>query len=199
MTRFRFSLLGLAGATVVIAVACASLVNASALVSSLIWGATLLCLTFALLCAMLSAPARRGFWVGFAVVGWLYALCVYGPLFGLANVTSLDPLLRMAGEAMPQAKQTQTLTILPLPETYVADTGTILLGIADASQGTSPKAVDLDLKYMSVPALTGKDSDFIDSFVRVSHAFVALLLGIVGGVSGHFIRRRAVLATSATS
>jgi hypothetical protein len=198
MTRFRFSLLSLAGGTADVAVACASLVNASALVSSLIWGATLLCLTFALLCAMLSTPARRGFWVGFAVVGWLYALFAYGPLSGLSNVTSLDPLFRQAAEAMPQAKQLQTATALPLPRTYVVDTGTSLLVSADASQGATSKAVDRALRYLSVQASSVKNSDFIDSFVRISHAFVALLLGIVGGISGHFIRRRTILATSAT-
>jgi hypothetical protein len=62
MTRFRFSLLTLAGATAAFAVGCASLVNASEMVSRLVWGATLLCLTFALLCAILAAPVRRGFW-----------------------------------------------------------------------------------------------------------------------------------------
>jgi formylglycine-generating enzyme required for sulfatase activity len=59
MTRFRFSLLSLAGATAAIAAVCASLVNASVLVSRLVWGATLLCLTFALLCALLAEPINR--------------------------------------------------------------------------------------------------------------------------------------------
>ena len=190
MTRFRFSLLGLAGATAAIAAGCASLVNASAVVSRLVWGATLLCLTFALLCALLAGPARRGFWVGFSVVGWLYVLFAYGPLSGLANVTSFDPLLNAAAEAMPQAKRLQTANALPLPRTYVLDTGEVMLGGADASQAASPTAVDLAFKYVAAQALTAKNSDFIESFVRISHAFIALLLAVAGGVSGHFIRRR---------
>ena len=199
MTRFRFSLLGLAVGTAAIAVVCAALVNASVLISRLVWGASLLCLTFALLCALLAAPVRRGFWVGFAVVGWLYVLIAYGPLTDLGNVASLDPLLRLAGEAMPQAKQLQRVTITVDPsESYSVTAERFFLGIADANQGTSPKPVDRALKYLSVRTTSAKNSDFIESFVRISHAFVALLLGIVGGISGHFIRRRSVPTTSAS-
>jgi hypothetical protein len=199
MTRFRFSLLSLAGATAVIGVACASLVNASDLVSRLVWGATLLCLTFALLCALLAAPARRGFWVGFAVVGWLYVLFTYGPLSDLANVTSFDPLLKVAAEAMPQAKQRQSVTIAVDPsESYSIAAERFFLGI-DAGQGTSPKAVDGALRFLSVQARAAANTEFIESFVRISHAFIALLLAIVGGVSGHFIRRRSSPVASATA
>jgi hypothetical protein len=195
MTRFRFSLLSLAGATALIGIACASLVNASAVVSRLCWGGTLLCLTFALLCALLAAPARRGFWVGFAVVGWLYVLFAYGPLSDLANLTSLDPPLNAAAEAMPQAKRLPTVDS---SENHALVVGRLLLAGEDASQGATPAAVNRKYR-LSVRGSSVSNSNFIDSFVRISHAFIALLLGIVGGISGHCIRRRSTRATLTAS
>jgi hypothetical protein len=197
MSRFRFSLLGLAGSITAIAIGCASLVNASVLVSRLVWGGTLLCLTFALLCALLAAPARRGFWVGFAVVGWLYVLFAYGLLSDLANVTSLEPVLKLAAERMPQAKRLQSVTIAVDPsQSYLLAANKLLLA-TDASQKADPMAVDVAVRYLSVNASSVGNADFIESFVRISHALIALLVGIAGGITGHIIRRRATPVASA--
>ncbi len=191
MTRFRFSLLSLAGATAAIAAVCALLVNASVLVSRLVWGGTLLCLTFALLCTLLVAPTRRGFWVGFTVVGWLYVLFAYGPLSDLANVTSFDALLNAAAEAMPQAKQLQTAAALPLPRTIVVDTGEVLLGGA-ANQAALAEVLLLtanssqaanagpSIPHTSLPRLVSQSTptSLTRSFVfhmRSSHCFSASL------------------------
>ena len=79
VTRLRFSLLGLAAATAAIALACAALVQARGWVADVTWAATLLLLTSTLLCALVVAPNRRGFWVGCSLFGWMYVLLTCSP------------------------------------------------------------------------------------------------------------------------
>jgi hypothetical protein len=98
---------------------------------------------------------------------------------------------------MPQAKELNTLTIAVDPsESYAVVADKLQLARADASQATNPKRIKLALRNLIVRGSSVSNSNFVDSFVRISHAFVALLLGIVGGITGHLIRRQSIPATS---
>jgi hypothetical protein len=196
MSRIRFSLFGLAGATAVIALACAALVRAAGWVADLTWAATLLILTLTVLCAMLVAPSRRGFWVGFSLFGWMYVLLAYSPLADRPNVPSLQPLLRQAAEAMPQAKRSSAVAKDASTYTeYLLDAQKLIGAEAALSQRQSPQAVDAGWEYVALAQLVG-DTRFIESFVRISQALITLLLALVGGIAGHFIRQRSLSSHS---
>src|SRR5687767_13850426 len=100
----RFSLRALAGAVTLFGLACAALINASPLISSLSWTATVAGLALATVAAVLSTSRRRAFWTGFAIVGWVFTIVTVSPLLGRLQ-TSLftTALLERAASAMPQA------------------------------------------------------------------------------------------------
>ena len=187
MKRFRFSLLGLGAATAAIALACAALVRATHWIGDVTWAITLLALTTGLLCAMLVAPSRKGFWVGFSLFGWMYVLLAYSPLADRPNVPSLQPLLRQAAEAMPQAKGLRAVSI-NTDRQYLLVAQKLMDAEAALNQARSAQSVALDLELVA-SQLVG-NTDFIESFVRISQALITWLLGFVGGVAGHIIRQR---------
>ena len=194
MSRFRFSLLSLAGATAAIAVVCGALVRATGWIADVTWAATLFGLTSTLLCAMLVSPGRRGLWTGFSLFGWTYVLLAYSPLADRPNVPSLVPLLKRGAEAMPQAKVLKSVTIHTDGLTDLS--ASLQLLSANAVPGQSAQAVDAGLEYLALSQVFG-NTEFIDSFVRISQAFIALLLGFIGGIAGHLIRQRSLSALPA--
>ena len=179
MKQLRFSLLGLAAATAGIAAACGTLVYASAWLAGMVWAATLLALLFGLLCAILVAPARRGFWIGFALCGWAYVLIEFGPLTSLSKLVPLESLLTQAAEAMPQAKGVSQVTIGLSPDGAK---------VARIEAGDTLLRID-DFNFTNNALVVGK-TEFIQSFVRTSHALIALLLAAAGGIVGMLIRGR---------
>jgi hypothetical protein len=102
---FRFSLRTLAGAVTAIAMACAALIYASPWIASLAWTLTVLGLALASVAAVLSTSSRRGFWTGFAIVGWLYAVVTVSPMLGdLQGSLFTTALVQRAAQAMPAPK-----------------------------------------------------------------------------------------------
>lgn len=109
----RFSLLTLAGFVAAVGMGCAALIHASPLMSSLAWTITVFALMLATLVAVLGKSRRRGFWTGFAIVGWLFTLITSSPLFGRPQTPLLTTrVLEYAALQMPQARQA---TPLPPP------------------------------------------------------------------------------------
>jgi hypothetical protein len=72
MPRFRFSLLALFGFVTFAAVGCAALTSGSEGWCVCIVTSVFAFLGFAALVAIYGQLNRRAFWVGFAVIGWLY-------------------------------------------------------------------------------------------------------------------------------
>lgn len=132
----RFSLRTLAGAVTTIGLACAALINASPWISSLSWTATVLGLALAAVAAALSTSSRRGFWTGFAIVGWVFTVITNSPMFGdLQTSLFTTALLQRAAMAMPQAQDT-----LPLPSTSVYPNPPYTPTTSYVVQATSPSA-----------------------------------------------------------
>lgn len=79
MPRFQFSLRALLGATAFVAVACSTLLYASATIASVVFTLTVVVLLAAVAAALFRRGAARAFWVGFAIFGWAYLLLAQWP------------------------------------------------------------------------------------------------------------------------
>ena len=77
MTKvFQFSVRGLLVAVTLTAIGIAALLNASAWLEALAWGAVLLMLSCALLLVVYRREEQRAFWLGFVVFGGIYLFVV---------------------------------------------------------------------------------------------------------------------------
>ena len=82
MSQLRFSVAGLLGLVFLTAVCFAAMRSASGpWVLSLTFSLTLCVLLFALLGAIFGKGQTRLFWTAFALFGWTYVICVFGPWF----------------------------------------------------------------------------------------------------------------------
>ena len=203
----RFSLLTLAAFVTAIAVACAAMINASPLISSLAWTLTVLALAFASVAAVL-ASQRRGFWTGFAIVGWVFTFVTVSPLLGHLQQTSLftTALLERAASAMPQAQGIGGLPAAPVytPITmYAKPTPTApVTVVAPASPNVPgyrppPPPISSAPAIASYPVTTYAPYDvapaaaqFRESFVRIGQALWVLVLALAGGLLGQYLMVR---------
>jgi hypothetical protein len=150
MTRFRFSLLGLAGFVTAVAVACAALNYASPLVASAAVTAVLMMLTLATIMALVGAR-RCAFWAGFAVCGWVYLLVALGP-FSLSQPLLTSTLTQRAAKALPGASQMAQGYYFTQPTGSVAGPA-YALGLpspATAGEGIDP-ATKSSMPTLSLP------------------------------------------------
>ena len=76
----RFSLRTLAIAVAAVAIACFALVNANVWTAMSASTVVFLLLSLATVLAILPDGPRRSFWIGFAVLGWIYSLVGIGPI-----------------------------------------------------------------------------------------------------------------------
>src|SRR5688500_712555 len=83
----RFSIRQLLLATAFIAVGCFALLNASAWVAAALFCGLTLILSAAVLFAIYRDGERRAFWIGFAVLGWVYLFLCFS---GFLSATSLS-------------------------------------------------------------------------------------------------------------
>lgn len=109
MSRPRFSIAGLMGLVVVVAVGVAALRSGSEDWAGIVLTLTLGLLGAAVLGAIYRTGPRRAFWVGFALFGWGYLALTYAPWFGsevgprLATTRGLDLLFARLHPQQPQA------------------------------------------------------------------------------------------------
>lgn len=81
MSQFRFSLRILLGAFLGVALALGALAAANWLYASVVWTATVATLAFAVVASICDSGKSRAFWIGFAMLGWLHLVLVFGPWF----------------------------------------------------------------------------------------------------------------------
>jgi hypothetical protein len=183
MSRFRFSLLGLAGLVAVIAMSCASLAYASPTVSGIAWSAALLTMMFATVAAVLSAPAGRSWWFGFAVFGWLYLITLVGPLSSLSGWVRVDMLLETLATKMPKATITYAATT-PYPMGMGGGIGPMVGGMP-GGEGMPGAGAPLGMRMAPTP-----NTEYILAFIRTGQALVTLLLACLGGFAGAWSTNR---------
>jgi hypothetical protein len=212
MPMLRFSLLTLAALVAAVAVACAALINASPLIASLSWSATVLGLALAAVAAVLSTSKRRGFWTGFAIVGWAFTILTISPLSGdLQSSLLTTALVQRAARAMPQAQEMAIFP--PAPVYYTPYAQTLPDGSVTVASPAAPKmnvsspapppvpasAAPAIVSYpvtTYAPYLAPASRRFSESFVQIGEALSVLILALAGGLLGQYLmvrnERRAV-------
>jgi hypothetical protein len=199
----RFSLRTLAAVVTIIGLACAALINASPWISSLSWTATVLALALATVAAVLSTSRRRGFWTGFAIVGWVFTFITVSPILGhLPSSLITTALLESAASVMPQAQGTTDLPLTPVytPTTsYYVKPGPGYRSPSTSSMPTynpPPPATPLPPAIATYPVTTYTPyvapvaTRFRESFIHIGQALWVLLLALGGGLLGRFIVAR---------
>jgi hypothetical protein len=78
----RFSIRQLLVATALVAVGIVALRSATSTIAEIAVGLVLATLAAAVLLAIYRDGQRRAFWVGFSMIGWLYLLLCFAPIFG---------------------------------------------------------------------------------------------------------------------
>ncbi len=197
----RFSLRTLAAVVATVGLACAALINASPWISSLSWTATVLGLALATVAAVLSTSRRRGFWAGFAIVGWVFTFITVSPMLGRLQTSLITTaLLESAASEMPQAASLPPGEVGYRPTTsyYVQPTPALP---ARAYPSTSsmptynpqPPPTPLPPPIVAYPVTTYVPpvaTQFRESFVHIGQALCVLVFALAGGSQGHFIVAR---------
>jgi hypothetical protein len=181
MTRLHFSLLGLAGFVTAAAVGCWALINASHTIANAATTVLVVALSLTAVAAITCGPRRRGFWIGFAVCGWLYVLVIFGPLsqtMGSSLVTT--SLLFRAAAAMPEA---QKLWKDGFPNQAYSDIGLIPPYGGSPDYGILPY-----VEQRSVYDYMGEY--YVANFVRIGQVVWALLVGFFGAIVGQVLYAR---------
>ena len=194
MMRLRFSLVGLAGMVALAALSCAALVNASPWIASIAWTIVVLLLVFGSIAAVLSVSARRPFWIGFALAGWLYALVTTGALGGQNGSTMLTArLLHLAAAAMPQAQSTAQV-ISGSGQYYTLSMAVPGTPSPYATSTTAPRAGRMTMAMTPQPYvatyIAPQNREFIESFTQIGQALWTLLLAFAGGLFGALLHAR---------
>jgi hypothetical protein len=168
----RFSIAGLMGLVVVVAVGVAALRFASELWAGILLVLTLMVLGASVLAFHERSGARRAWWRGFALFGWGYVVLALGPWASeaiapkLPTTAGLDALYARMHPGGAEAGQAQRLGQVVLRD-YIA----VPPGMAFSPDG----------KLVVSGAPPGPAPE---PFRRVGHCLWALLVACVGGLVG---------------
>jgi cbb3-type cytochrome oxidase subunit 3 len=177
----RFSLRTLGVGIALIAVACAALLKANPWVASTAWTLVFVVLSMATIAAVLSPPNRRGFWTGFAIVGWLYLIVGIGPLSGVHNGKLLTTAaIHRAAALLPQQDAQGPAAVA----SALSNSFSSLIGFTD--QGI---VAGTPLLY-SYPPPQPSVTEPAHSFISIGQSLWTLFLALIGGWFGAFIVSR---------
>jgi hypothetical protein len=177
MRRFRFTIAGLLGLVLFLGVGFAALREASELWDSAVFSTTVGMLSASVLLAVHRADRRRAFWLGFALFGWIS--------LGASLIPSIES----------QLLTTRVLTFLdskmpgraPATITWVAQSGpgnapqTLSLSLDGNTLSLIPPGAPVNWNTSITGCLTGRSSGTTESFLRIGHSLVALVLAYLGG------------------
>ena len=165
MRLLQFSLRSLLVATVLIALGCAALLNATPVCASLVLSATLGVLVVAILGSIYRTGRTRAFWLGMAIVGWAYLWLARQPDDSLRPLS--DPRARFL-------EQGPLVTTLLLQQAYID-----VLRLLRPPPPPSEFVIEGSYAMVRVaPQSYPTQTDFI----TVGHSLWALLLGFLGGL-----------------
>jgi len=195
-SMLRFSIRHLLAWTVFVAFGCIALRSASTTWVAAVFGLVLLFFAAALLLVIFGQAADRAYWVGFALIGWLYLiLLMYG--------WGLDPNSSQNNPLRPSNLITGRLSALCYDRIYSSSTPQYVMGAGFGASGFGMGSADggygsdfgggspaagvppgisgspVSVGYaVPVPTFAGPTQD---EFVNVAHALWALILAACGG------------------
>ena len=186
----RYSLRTLIAAVSVVGVACAALLNAAPWIASTAWTLAWLVLALATVAAVLGAPARRGFWTGFAILGWTYLFVSMGPMdAGFRGTLWTTAILQKASAAAPQSVVNvqqpvfTTYTITTAPNGISARPQMSAPPppppVPTTTYSPSPQLARLTLRGLNVP-----NENFVQAFQHIGQALWTMLFAFIGGLFG---------------
>jgi hypothetical protein len=180
----RFSIRHLLTATALVALGCLALLKSSALLAAAMMASIALSLVAAIILAIYRTGDARAFWLGFSVVGWIYLLLCYGPLFPENN----SPF----GSTRSATGQLATLLYDRIHSSAAAqltiESATTFVTLT-TSNPLPPNALPTPPTPgwpVTLQVATGRDR--VD-FLNVAHALWALLIAFSGGWFAVWARR----------
>jgi hypothetical protein len=187
MRRFRFTIANLLGLVLLLAVGFAALREATELWDSAVFSTTLGLLSASVLLAIHRADRRRAFWLGFALIGWIYLGASLIPPIESRLLTT--KALSMLDSQMPGRDATMKLV-------FKWSTS----GNSNASQANafSPDGRILPparpgvirLWNTATGTLLSGSGGTTENFVRIGHSIVALILAYLGGYLSRWLFAR---------
>jgi hypothetical protein len=184
LMRFRFSIAGIMGAVVVLAVGFAGLSAASALWASAVFSLTVTLLVTAILGAVACRGPSRIAWLGFALFGWTYVLATFW-LWPVPNGVTAPPFLTKAllDSFQPSLNTATVMWIDPGPpgemSTELPPTVTTII------PGTANLA--------TMAPFTGRVANRLH-YRRIGHSLAAIVLGLFGALLGTLLSARSEAA-----
>jgi WD40 repeat protein len=172
MRRFRYSIAGLLGLVLFVAVAFAALRQADELWDSALFSLTVGLLLTSVLLAIHRTGRKRAFWLGFALLGWTYLIATLIPsvesrLLTTTGLAHLDSMIPRRDPAVRRLSRNRNPVV---GLAFSADGQTL----AANSPGGTVRLWNVSTGRL----LAGPSSDV---FVRIGHSLLALALAFVGG------------------
>jgi hypothetical protein len=184
MRRFRFSIAGLLGVILFVAVGLAALRSASAQWDGAVFGVTLLILTTSILVAIYRDQARRAFWIGFALFGWVYlAASLIPPVEarlpttgGLVFLDAKRSRLSPSGMAFADVDADGKMDLLIATRPSASTT---------TARGMAGEIItETIFGYRTPMVISGSTAHFL----RIGHSLLALLIACLGGLVSRRLR-----------
>jgi len=179
MQRFRFTIASLLLVVLFAAIGFAALRESSDLWESGVFSLTLAVMQISILFAVHRRESRRAFWLGFALLGWVY--------LGLSLVPSIESRL-MTTKALTflDSKMPGRSPALRLYATINSGTGgnqaqSIRIAPDGSLLSTSGQGV-VKIWDATTGRLVGGWSGTTENFMRIGHSLFALLAGSFGGL-----------------
>jgi hypothetical protein len=194
MRRFRFTIAGLLGLVLFVAVGFAALREATELWDGAVFSTTLGVLSASVLLAIQHADRRRAFWLGFALFGWISLGASLIPPIESRLLTTRA--LAFLDSKMPGRDATGTLTVNWGSPNVLSNGSQVLAFSPDGNFLPIGRPGRIQLWNTATGKLLGVSGRTTVSFLRIGHSIVALVVAYLGGHLSRWLfdRERGVIA-----
>ncbi len=198
MKRFRFNIASLLAGIFILGVGFAALREATDLWESGVFSLTLGVLLISILFAYHRHESKRAFWLGFALIGWIY--------LGLTLVPSIESRLitTKALGYLVDSKVSGRFLGTPTDITSMIGLGAVnnsdpnVAFTADGNQIATVQQAQIRLWDAAMVKLIGRTSGTTVNFVWIGHSLFALLVGWLGGQLSRRLCRTSRLSEPST-
>jgi hypothetical protein len=181
MRRIRFNIASLLVVVLVLGVGFAALRESSEIWESGLFTLTLAVLLASILLAIHRSEARRAFWIGFAVFGWIYLGFSWVPAIEYRLLTT--KALAFLDSKVPG--RSQGLFTVRLTGIGTGASGSQVQNLAITVDGTQLAASNegvVGLRDATTGKVLGRWIGTTENFIRIGHSLFVLLAGWLGGL-----------------